>query len=199
MQQIVVLGAGYGGLMTALQLEEKVRHLQDVNVILVDRNDFHQYLHLSYEIVTGVKKATDIVIPMNELLEKRKIQFHQATVERIDLARKTVQTNKGDLSYSELVIALGSEPNFFNIKGAEYAFCVCSIESAVRIKDELKKLWAQDQNVKVIVGGGGFTGVELAGEIADELKCCVTIVEGTSMLLPYMGDSRIFQQGRYGS
>ena len=187
MQQIVVLGAGYGGLMTALQLEEKVRHLQDVNVILVDRNDFHQYLHLSYEIVTGVKKAADIVIPLSELLEKRKIQFHQATVERIDLASKTVQTNKGDLSYSELVIALGSEPNFFNIKGGEHAFCVCSIESAVRIKDELKKLWAQDKNAKVIVGGGGFTGVELAGEIADELKYHVTIVEGTSMLLPSWG------------
>ncbi len=184
MQQIVVLGAGYGGLMTALQLEEKVRHLQDVNVILVDRNDFHQYLHLSYEIVTGVKKAADIVIPLSELLEKTKIQFHQAAVERIDLARKIVQTSKGDLSYSELVIALGSEPNFFNIKGVEYAFCVCSVESAVRIKDELQKLRAQDQNVKVIVGGGGFTGVELSGEIADELKCCVTIVEGTSMLLP---------------
>lgn len=187
MQQIIVLGAGYGGLMTALQLEEKVRHLQDVNVILVDRNDFHQYLHLSYEIVTGVKKAEDIIISLSELLEKRKIQFHQATVERIDLASKTVQTNKGDLSYSELVIALGSETNFFNIKGAEHAFCVSSIESAVRIKDKLKKLWAQDQNIKVLVGGGGFTGVELAGEIADELKCCVTIVEGTNMLLPTWG------------
>jgi NADH dehydrogenase len=187
LQQIIVLGAGYGGLMTALQLEEKVRHLQDVNIILVDRNDFHQYLHLSYEIVTGVKKAADVTIPLSELLEKRKIQFHQGIVERIDLAHKTVHTNNGDLPYSELVIALGSEPNFFNIKGAEHAFCVCSTESALRIEDELKKLHAQDQNVKVVIGGGGFTGVELAGEIADEQKCCVTIVEGTGMLLPTWG------------
>ena len=187
LQQIIVLGAGYGGLMTAIQLEEKVRHLQDVNIILVDKNDFHQYIHLSYEIVTGVKKAADLTIPLSELLEKRKIQFQQATVEHIDLTNKTVQTNRGDLPYSELVIALGSEPNFFNVKGAENAFCVCSIESATRIEDELKKLRAQDQNVKVIVGGGGFTGIELAGEIADELKCCVTIVEGTSTLLPSWG------------
>jgi len=187
LQQVIVLGAGYGGLMTALQLEEKTRNLQDVNIILVDRNDFHQYIHLSYEIVTGVKKASDIVIPLSELLEKRKIQFYQATVECIDLARKTVQTSKGDLSYSELVIALGSEPNFFNVKGTENAFCVCSVESAVKIEDELKKLRAKDPNVKVIVGGGGFTGVELAGEIADEMKCCVTIVEGANMLLPTWG------------
>ena len=100
LRQIVVLGAGYGGLMTALQLEENTRNLPDVNVILVDRNDFHQYIHLSYEIVTGVKKAEDVVIPLSELLEKRKIQFHQATVEHIDLSLKSVHTDKGDLPYS---------------------------------------------------------------------------------------------------
>ena len=187
MQQIIVLGAGYGGLMTALQMEEKVRNLKDVNIILVDRNDFHQYIHLSYEIVTGVKKADDITIPLSEILEKRKIQFLKATVDGIDLANKTVHISGGDLWYSELVIALGSEPNFFNIKGAENAYCVCSAESAVRIKNKLKELGGQDRNAKVIVGGGGFTGVELAGEIADELKCCVTIVEGASMLLPTWG------------
>jgi NADH dehydrogenase len=187
LRQIVVLGAGYAGLMTALQLEENTRNLQDVNITLVDRNDFHQYIHLSYEIVTSVKKPEDIVIPISELLEKKKIQFHQATVERIDLASKTVHTSKGDLPYYELVVALGSEPNFFNIKGAENAFCVCSIESAVKIRDELKRLREQEQKVSVIVGGGGFTGVELAGEIADELKCCVTIIEGANMLLPSWG------------
>jgi NADH dehydrogenase len=58
------------------------------------------------------------------------------------------------------------------------------VDSAVRIRDKLKELGGPDQNVNVIVGGGGFTGVELAGEIADELKCCVTIIEGSNMLLP---------------
>ena len=86
-----------------------------------------------------------------------------------------------------LVIALGSEPNFFNIKGAENAFCVCSVESAVRIRNELKKIREKGKDINVIVGGGGFTGVELVGEIADELKCCVTIIEGASMLLPSWG------------
>ena len=174
-------------MMTALELEEKTRNLPDVNIILVDRNNFHQYIHLSYEIVTGVKKADDITIPLSELLEKKKIQFLQATVEGIDLAKKTVKVSGGDLWYSELVIALGSEPNFFNVKGAENAYCVCSVESAVKIKDKIKELGGQDKNVNVIVGGGGFTGVELAGEIADELKCCVTVVEGSSMLLPTWG------------
>ena len=173
--------------MTALKLEEKTRDIEDINIVLVDRNDFHQYLHLSYEIVTGVKKASDLTIPLKELLDKTKIQFHQANVEHVDLAKKIVQTSNGNLLYSELVIALGSEPHFFSIKGAENAFCVCSVESAEIIKDEIRKIRAQKSDAKIVVGGGGFTGVELAGEIADELKCCVTIIEAASTLLPAWG------------
>jgi len=188
LRQVVILGAGYGGLMTALKLEEKTRNIEDINIVLVDRNDFHQYLHLSYEIVTGVKKASDLTIPLKELLDKTKIQFHQANVEHIDLANKIVETSNGNLPYSELVIALGSEPHFFSIKGAENAFCVCSVESAEIIKDEIRRLRAEKPDAKIVVGGGGFTGVELAGEIADELKCCVTIIEAASMLLPAWGN-----------
>ena len=188
MKQLVILGAGYGGLMTALKLEEKVRHLKDVKIILVDKNEFHQYLHLSYEIVTGVKKVDDFIIPLSEIIGQKRIQFFQATVENIDLANKIVRTNRGSLSYFELVVALGSEPNFFNIKGAEeHAFCVCSVESAAQIKDELKRVLAQDKDAKIVIGGGGFTGVELAGEIADEIKCCVTIIEGENKLLSAWG------------
>jgi len=171
--------------MTALKLEEKVRHLNDVEVVLVDKNDYHQYLHLSYEIVTGVKKVSDITVPLSELLGKRKIRFFQATVERIDLANKSVRTDRGILPYFGLVIALGSEPNFFQIKGAEEnSFCVSSVEAAAQIRDKLKEILAQRKDAKIVVGGGGFTGVELAGEIVDELRCCVTIIEGSKTLLP---------------
>ncbi len=187
-RRIVILGAGYGGLMTALKLEEKISRLKDAEITLVDKNNFHQYLHLSYEIVTGVKKPTDITLPLRELLNKKRIKFLQATVQNIDLASKKVKTDKSNLPYSELVLALGSEPNFFNIKGAQdYAHCVCSVEAAVKIKDKLKQLLMQNEDTAIIVGGGGFTGVELAGEIADELRCCVTIIEQASMLLEAWG------------
>jgi NADH dehydrogenase len=187
-KSLVILGAGYGGLLTAVKLEKKARHLKDVEFVLVDRNDYHQYLHLAYEIVTGIKKVTDLTIPLAELLEKRKIRFFQACVHEIDLACKVVKTDKGDLPYSELVIALGSEPNYFHIKGAEeHSLCVSSAEAAARIRDNLKKILSQEKNPKIVVGGGGFTGVELAGEIVDELKCCVTIIEGAEQLLPTWG------------
>ena len=182
---IVILGAGYGGLMTAIKLEEKAKCLSDVEIVLVDQNDYHQYVHLTYEIVTGVKKTSDITLPITEILKNRKIRFIQAIVSEIDFAMKVVKTDKGDLPYHEIIIALGSEPNYFHVKGAkEFSFCLNSVESAAKIRDKLKKISPEGKNSNVVVGGGGFTGVELAGEIADEYKCCVTIVEGEKSLLP---------------
>lgn len=184
-KSLVILGAGYSGLLTAVKLEEKAKRLEDVEIVLVDRNDYHQYLHLAYEIVTDVKKVSDLTIPLSELLKKRKIRFLQASVHSIDFADKLVRTDKGDLPYWELVIALGSEPNYCHIKGAEeHSFCVSSVEAAAQIRDNLKKTLTRKKNATIVVGGGGFTGVELAGEIVDEHKCCVTIIEGSKILLP---------------
>jgi NADH dehydrogenase len=187
-KQLVILGAGYGGLLTAIKLEKETKRLKDVDIVLVDRNDYHQFLHLAYEIVTDVKKVSDLTMPLSELLDKRKIRFFQACVLEIDLDAKVVKTNRGDLPYCELVIALGSEPNYCHIKGAEeHSFCVSSVEAAARIRDDLKKVRAHEKNPKIVIGGGGFTGVELAGEIVDEFKCCVTIIEGSKILLPSWG------------
>lgn len=185
-KRLVILGAGYGGLLTAVELEEKVKSLEDVEIVLVDKNDYHQYLHLAYEIVSNAKKISDVTVPLDELLGKRNIQFFQGTVYEIDLKNKVVKTNNGDLSYFELVVALGSEPNYYNIKGAkEYSQCVCSVEAAVQIRDKLRKLLEQDKDAKIVVGGGGFTGIEVAGEILDELEHPLTIVEAANRLLPF--------------
>ncbi len=184
-KRLVILGAGYGGLLTAVELEEKIKPSDDIEIVLVDKNDYHQYLHLAYEIITDAKKASDITVPLNELLEKRKIQFFQATVHEIDFTNKVIKTNNGDLPYYKLVVALGSEPNYYHIKGAEeQSFCVSSVEAAAQIRDKLKKALAQDKDATIVVGGGGFTGAEVAGEILDELKCHVTIIEGSKSLLP---------------
>jgi NADH dehydrogenase len=181
----VILGAGYGGLLTAVELEEKIRPTDNIEIILVDKNDYHQYLHLSYEIVTDSKKISDVTVPLKELLEKRKIKFFHATVQEIDLTNKVIKTNNCDLTYHELVIALGSEPNYHLIKGAEeHSYCVSSVKAAAQIRDKLKKILARDKDANVVVGGGGFTGAEVAGEILDEFKCRVTIIEASKNLLP---------------
>jgi NADH dehydrogenase len=182
---VTILGAGYGGLMTAIKLDGKTRSLDDVEIVLIDRNPYHQYIHLAYEIVTNVKKASDVTLPINELLANRKIRFVQATVNEIDLQNKLVKTDNGDVPYHELVIALGNEPNFYNIKGAEeFSLPFNSVESAAKIRDELKRTFSESKNPNIVIGGGGFTGIELAGEILDEYNCCVTIIEGADIVLP---------------
>ncbi len=187
-KRLVVLGAGYGGLLAACELEEKIRFLKDIEIILVDKNNYHQYLHLAYEIITDAKKVSDVTVPLNELLEKRKIRFFQATVHEIDLKNKVVKTNNGDLSYFELVIALGSEPNYYNIKGAEeHSLSVCSVEAAAQIRDKLRSILEQDKDATIVVGGGGFTGVEVAGEILDQFKCHVIVIERFQRLLQSWG------------
>ena len=182
---IVILGAGYGGLMTAIKMEEKTKGRNDLEIVLVDKNSYHQYVHLSYEVVTGVKKVSDLTLPIPELLENRKIRFLQAVVKELDLPDKVVKTNKEEIPYDELVIALGNEPNFYGIKSAEEnSLTFNSVESAAKIRNELKAVLAENPKPNIVIGGGGFTGVELAGEILDEHKCCVTIVEGADKLLP---------------
>ena len=184
-KQVVILGAGYGGLLTAIELEEKLKPSEDFEIIIVDKNNYHQYLHLSYEIITDAKKVSDVTVPLNELLKKRKIQFFQANVNEVDIKHKMVRTDKGDLSYFKLVIALGSEPNYHLIKGAEeFSFSINSVETAAQIRDKLEKVLEQNEDAKIVVGGGGFTGIEVAGEILDELKCNVIIIEGSKKLLP---------------
>jgi NADH dehydrogenase len=182
---IVILGAGYGGLMTAIKLEEETKDRNDLDIGLLDKNPYHQYVHLAYEIVTDVKKVSDLTLPIHELLTNRKIRFIQTNVKEIDLPNKVVKTNRDEIPYDELVIALGNEPNFYGIKGAEEnSLTFNSVESAAKIRNELKAVFAKSPKPNIIVGGGGFTGVELAGEILDEHRCCVTIVEGTNNLLP---------------
>jgi NADH:ubiquinone reductase (H+-translocating) len=182
---IVILGAGYGGLMTAIKTEEKTKSRNDLDIVLVDKNPYHQYVHLAYEIVTGVKKVSDLTLPIPELLANRKVRFLQAVVKELDLPNKVVKTNGNEIPYDELVIALGNEPNFYAIKGAEEnSLTFNSVDSATKIRKELKTVFAKNPKPNIVIGGGGFTGVELAGEILDEYKCCVNIVEGTYKLLP---------------
>jgi NADH dehydrogenase len=194
-KSVVILGAGYGGLMTAVKLETKTNAIANLEIVLLDRNPYHQYVHLAYEIVSNVKKVSDLTLPMTELLTNRKIRFVQAVVNEIDLHNKTVKTDKTEIPYDELVIALGNEPDFYGIKGAEeFSLAFNSVESADKIRDELRKIFSENKNPTIVIGGGGFTGIELAGEILDEYNCCVTIVEGANEILPSWNEPEFSQK-----
>jgi len=175
-KQVVILGAGYAGLRNALRLERLLRHDVSWRVLLIDKFDRHQLKTELHEAAAGRTSLEAVSIPMAKVLRNKNIEFLQAEVANIDFARSIVTTTRGKIGYDKLVIALGSETEFFSIPEMDkHAFTLMSIEDAEHIKTHIRDMFAQAKNEKdeakrhamlrIVVGGGGFTGVELATEL----------------------------------
>jgi len=172
--RVLVLGGGFGGVGAAQKLQDA-----DAEVVLVDRHDYHTFQPLLYQLATGLLEQTAVGHSLRDLLEHHgNATIHKVTVTGIDLASRTVTFDGlAPITYDYLVLALGAEVNFFGTDGAaEHAFPMYTLPHAVRLKDHLLARWeAVDRNpdliadgaLNVVVVGGGPTGVETAGAIAE--------------------------------
>ncbi len=176
---IVVAGAGYAGLHVALRLTAKLRDDPVVELILVDRHDYHQVITELPRVAGGTRAADAVRIPLQDMLAER-VRFVQTEINGFDLASRRLLTEAGPIGWSRLVLALGSRPNDFAIPGlAERALSVYSASDAERVWEAVNEALAaaaaetdparQRHLATVVVGGGGATGVELAGELAEVL------------------------------
>jgi len=173
-KRVVILGAGYAGLVAALELN-KLTTAQEVEIILVNKHDYHQLITQLHEPAAGAKKDSDITIPIGKILGGKKIQFLVDTVVSINKEAKEVALEKQTLSYDYLIVALGSETEFFGIPGLkEYSFTMKSVEQSNRIREHIEQCFAnyakekRDGMLTFVVGGAGFSGIELIGELADK-------------------------------
>lgn len=192
---ILVLGAGFGGLRAATRIAKKLRRLDLLDryeVVLVDRNDYHTYTPTLYEIATTAKETADaiklksiVAFPISELIADLPIRFVKAEVEQLDLHDGDVHLSNGPkLGFDCLVFALGSETNFFDIPGLkERALDLKTFEGALKIRNALSRQPAESAPLRVVIGGGGSTGVELGAEILkwacdtrDRKICTATVV-----------------------
>lgn len=178
-QRIVIAGAGYAGLHTALRLAAKHKHAPGVQLTLVDRHYYHQVLTELPRVAAGTRVAGAVRIPLDRVLNGR-VRFLETEVIGFDLADRTLQTKDGPVGYTRLVLALGSRPNDFAIPGlAEQTISLYSVADAERVwaaANDTVEAAAQATDpdrqrrlATVVVGGGGATGVELAGELAESL------------------------------
>lgn len=174
-KKVVVLGAGYAGLVAALELN-KLTTAQEVEIILVNKHEYHQLITQLHEPASGAKKDEDIMISINSILGNKKIKFVKDTVEAIDKEAKEVTLGHGKLSYDYLIVALGSDTEFFGIPGLkEYSFTMKSVNQANRIREHIETCFVRyksekkDNLLTFVVGGAGFSGIELVGELADKL------------------------------
>jgi NADH dehydrogenase len=209
-KQVVILGGGFAGLGTALGL---ARSHPSLKIVIVDKNSYFSYHPGLYETATSSKSTATaavlkgtVALHFGEILARyTNITFRQAYISEIDTDRRLVRTDNGDLSYDVLVVALGSQPDYFNIPGlSDYALTLKSFEDSVRIRNHVSDALGLYQKthdpscLNFVIGGGGFSGVEFAGELVGYIKhliggnknyhapANVIIVEAASQLLSGM-------------
>ena len=165
-RQILIAGGGYAGIQAALTLERLLKG-KDSKILLIDKNKYHTLLPSLPEIIS---KRGFSIINYKDIIQNKRIDFIQTTITNIDLDKRALFTSENTypLRYDYLIICLGSKPFLPEIPGLrEYAFQFNTIQDAEKIATNLL-----DTNLKenITIGGGGATGVELAGEIASVLK-----------------------------
>lgn len=205
-RNIVVIGAGYGGLTAALRLSRLLKKHPFFKVHLVDKNPFHT---IKTQLHEAAVRNIEVAIPLYKILKHRNIQFHLGEVKNIDVEKKLIQIDNRYLNYHFLVIAIGSKVNYYNIPGMEkFSFTLQTIYDAEKIYEHISKVCAlsasesdeqvRKENLRFVIGGGGLSGVEFAAELAEHAKKCISnfnisateveiiIIEAAERLVPFM-------------
>jgi NADH dehydrogenase len=196
-QRICILGGGFGGLYTALRLSQLPwEKEQQPEIVLVDKSDRFLFAPLLYELVTEELQTWEIAPPFEEILADTGIVFYQASVTDIDVEAKRVKLDhSSELTYTKLVIAMGGKTPLNNVPGAIlHAIPFRTLNDAYRLREELRLLEQSNQDkIRVVVVGGGYSGVELACKIADRLgdKGRIRIIDRGDKILK---DSSQFNQ-----
>jgi NADH dehydrogenase len=176
--KVIILGGGFAGLKLADKLDGK----KDIEVLLIDRFNYHQFQPLFYQVATAGLDASNISFPLRKAFHNsRNVRIRIAEVKEIAQERKAVVTSAGEFNYDKLVIALGAETNFFgNEQIANNAWPMKSTVEALRLRHHLiqnfeNALEEKDTGkisalMNIVIVGGGPTGVELAGAIAEMKK-----------------------------
>lgn len=209
-KRVVIVGGGFGGLNLAHRLEKEL-----FQVILIDKNNYHQFPPLYYQVASSGLEYNSISFPYRQLFHGRKnFYFRLAEVTAVIAERNLIETSIGELSYDYLVLAAGTTTNFFgNRTIEEQALPMKTVEEALSLRDALlinleKATTSIDPDEKqallnVVVVGGGATGVEVSGAISEmkrfilpkdypdlgKFKLNVYLVEGESKLLGSMSPS----------
>ncbi len=209
MKHIVILGGGFAGIAATLEIIKQLSP-KEAKVTLIDKNPFHLFTPSLYEVATSEEPRGNIAIPFTEIFGKR-IEIIQGEVEKIDRVKQTVHYSSSEaqaesriddrtISYDYLLVALGSEPAYFHIQGLkENSVALKSIKEAVMIRDKILSMCCREgecnKKVHIIIGGGGFSGTELAAELLtykdkiakqhhlDPMCLQITIVQGSDRLL----------------
>jgi NADH dehydrogenase len=194
--RIVIVGAGFAGLETALSLKSLMKHTADITVI--DRNDHQSFLPSIHEVISGKVRPEQIKIPLPSLLKAARIAFLQDEVRAVETNRREVHTAREALQFDYLVLACGAAVRFYQVPGArEFAHAFRTPEQADQIGNAVRTLLEGPRHpARILIAGGGLEGVEIAGELLDLVRktgrrgaldsgdLSIELIEAAERLLP---------------
>lgn len=213
-KKIVILGAGYGGILTAKKLIRKFKKNDSVSITMIDKNSYHTMLTELHEVAAGRVPEEAIRINLEKVFAGRRIEVILDEISSIDFDNQVLTGQVSEYTYDYLVLGTGSKPTFYNCHGArDNALTLWSYEDAIRIKNHILKIMGDASIEKdpvkrknlltFMVIGCGFTGIEMAGELAEwKERLCKTftidpkevkiyLVDMVPKVLPMFKDSLI--------
>jgi NADH dehydrogenase len=176
--KVVIVGAGFAGIGCAREL---AKHPHHADITVVDAHDYHQFLPLLYQVATFQLAGADVSMDLDELFRRHdNVTFRLATATSADPAAKTVMLDDGTtLEGDYLVLAAGSQANFFGTPGAEHTFPLYSLDDARRLRARVLAAFEEAERdpstidsggLTFVVVGAGATGTEIAGALADLIR-----------------------------
>ena len=173
-ERVVIVGGGFGG----LQLARKLR-TGKFQVVLIDKNNYHQFQPLFYQVAMAGLEPSSIVFPFRKLFQGRKdLYIRMATVLSVDPEKQVIQTDYGHCNYDHLIVATGCDTNFYGNEDLEqHTLPMKSVSEALYIRNNILDDYEdalttpaydpRQELVDIVIVGGGATGVELAGSLAE--------------------------------
>lgn len=173
--RIVVCGAGYAGVTLAKRLEKA---LSDGEIVLVDRDPYHLIQHELHRVIRKPDLADVISLPLESLFER--VEVVRAEIEEVDRDERVVRCAGREIAYDYAAVCLGAETNYYDLPGVEeHSIPLKRLEHAERIRERV------EDGSRVVVGGAGLSGVQVAGELAAmDRDCSITLLEQFDSVAP---------------
>lgn len=176
--QILILGAGYGGVHAAKKLAKKYKKDENVEITLIDRNPYHTLMTELHEIAGGRVDTDSVMVDLRKIFNLSKVNVVTENIVKVDIENNVLKSEYGEYHFDYLIVGTGSEPAFFGVPGVkENGFSLWSLEDAIKIHEHIENMFkkaSKERNEKkrremltFIVAGGGFTGIETVGEIME--------------------------------
>jgi len=188
--KIVIVGAGYAGILTAKKLSKKFKNKNEVSITIIDRNPYHALLTELHEVAASRVNEESIRASLKKIFAERNVKVELDNVTSFDFDKKQVVGEENTYDYDYLVLSAGSKPTFFGVKGAaENTFQLWSYDDALAIRHHIQNVFSKasrlrdkEERKKVLtffIVGAGFTGVEMAGELAEYIPIITEKFERT--------------------